>query len=160
MRFTAISAYGLMEFGYASGTLLRTLADLEPLLDDPRLGDNVLIAGDWNIGTWWSGEQDAKYARREAGVLRLLEAYGFQDCIDLWLPSARGRLPDCPCDQGEACRHVKTYRKAGSDSAYQDDYVFATKPLADLVRRAEVDPNWEWTSQISDHAPLVAEFDS
>lgn len=48
--FTAISAYGLMEFGYASGTLLRTIADLEPLLDDPVLGDNVVIAGDWNIG--------------------------------------------------------------------------------------------------------------
>ena len=34
-RFTAISAYGLMEFGYACGTLLRLLADLEPLFDDP-----------------------------------------------------------------------------------------------------------------------------
>lgn len=31
---TLISAYGLLEFGFASGTMLRTLADLEPLLDD------------------------------------------------------------------------------------------------------------------------------
>lgn len=62
LSFTAISAYGLMEFGYASGTLLRTIADLEPLLDDPTLGDNVVLAGDWNIGTWWKGEEDAKYA--------------------------------------------------------------------------------------------------
>ena len=70
---TLVSAYGLMEFDYASGTLLRTLADLEPLLDDPILCANVLIAGDWNVGSWW-GAQDAKYSRREAAVLELLTA--------------------------------------------------------------------------------------
>jgi len=70
---TAVSAYGLMEFGYASGTLPPTIADLEPLFDDPDLGDNVLLAGDWNIGTWWSGE-DSKYARREGAALARLRA--------------------------------------------------------------------------------------
>lgn len=157
--FTAISAYGLMEFGYASGTMLRTIADLEPLLDDSSLGDNVLIAGDWNIGTWWKGEVDAKYARREGAALRLLEAYGFQDCLDRHLSADRGRLADCPCEHGEGCRHVRTYRKSGSSSAYQDDYLFATKSLADRMPRAQVDPAWDWASLVSDHAPLIAEVD-
>ena len=160
LSLTAISAYGLMEFGYASGTLLRTIADLEPLLDDPVLGDNVLIAGDWNIGTWWTGEEDAKYARREGAALRLLEAYGFEDCLDRHLPADRGRLPDCRCDHGESCRHVRTYRRSGTNSAYQDDYLFATRSLADRMRRAEVDPAWDWTSLVSDHAPLIAEIDA
>lgn len=160
LSFTAISAYGLMEFGYASGTLLRTIADLEPLLDDPVLGDDVIIAGDWNIGTWWTGAEDAKYARREGAALRLLEAYGFEDCLDRHLPAARGRLPDCRCDHGERCRHVRTYRKSGSTGAYQDDYLFATRSLAERMLRAEVDPAWDWNSMVSDHAPLIAEVDA
>lgn len=158
LRFTAISAYGLMEFGYASGTLLRTIADLEPLLDDPSLGDHVLIAGDWNIGTWWSGNEDAKYAKREGGALRLLEGYGFVDCLVRDLPANRGRLTLCPCEQGDQCRHVKTFRKSGTERAYQDDYLFATSTLADLVSHAAVDPEWDWASPISDHAPLIADL--
>src|SRR5947209_15052290 len=115
LRFTAVSAYGLMEFGYASGTLLRTIADLEPLLDDPQRGDGVLLAGDWNVGTWWSAEEDAKYASREAGALRLLRDYGFVDCLDRHLPADRGRLAGCPCRNGGDCRHVRTFRKVGSE---------------------------------------------
>jgi hypothetical protein len=156
LGFTAISAYGLMEFGYASGTLLRTIADLEPLLDDPQLGDLVLIAGDWNIGTWWNGDQHAKYAQREAGILRLLEDYGFVDCLVRHLPIDRGRLASRPCEHGDECRHVRTFRKSGSENAYQDDYLFATKALADLISHASVDPRWDWASPISDHAPLIA----
>lgn len=159
LSFTAISPYGLIEFGYASGTLLRTIADLEPLLDDPTLGDNVVIAGDWNIGTWWKGQDDAKYARREDPALRLLEAYGFEDCLDRHLPADRGRLVDCPCEHGEDCRHIRTYRKSDSSSAYQDDYLFATKSLANRMPFAEVDPGWDWASPVSDHAPLIAELD-
>ncbi len=159
VSFTAISAYGLMEFGYASGTLLRTIADLEPLLDDPTLGDNVVLAGDWNIGTWWKGEEDAKYARRENAALRLLEAYGLEDCLDRHLPADRGRLANCPCEHGDDCRHIRTYRRSASSSAFQDDYLFATTALADRISRAEVDPGWDWASPVSDHAPLIAEVD-
>lgn len=128
-----------------------------PYSTDPQLGDDVLIAGDWNIGTWWASEGDAKYARREEAVLQLLKAYGFVDCLDRHLPPDRGRLLDCPCQYGEACRHHKTYRRRGSNSAFQDDYMFATSSLADRMRRAEVHPGWDWTSTLSDHAPLVAD---
>jgi hypothetical protein len=37
---TLVSLYGVIEFGYSSGTILRAIADLEPLLDDPTLGNN------------------------------------------------------------------------------------------------------------------------
>jgi len=117
-RFTAISAYGLTEFGYASGTLLRTIADLEPVFDDPDLNQNILLAGDWNIGTWWSGE-DHKYAIREGAALTLLEAYGLVDCLDRF--RRPGRLDHCPCELGADCRHIHTFRKAGSQNAHMDD---------------------------------------
>jgi hypothetical protein len=156
LTLTVISAYGLMEFGYASGTLLRTLADLEPLLDDPGLGTNVLLGGDWNIGTWWSG-QDSKYAKREAAVLDLLTAYGFVDCLDAHLPPDRPRLAGCRCEL-KRCRHIWTYKKAGSEVAYMDDYLFATPAVAALLTTARAVPDWDWT--LSDHVPLVAVFGS
>jgi len=153
-RLTVISAYGMIEFGYASGTLLRMIADLEPLFDDPKLGENVLLAGDWNIGTWWSGE-DEKYARREDAALNLLKAYGLVDCLDRHIPADRGRLENCPCERDE-CRHLATYRRPGSPYAYMDDYIFATPALADRFIFAGVAPEWDWNPSLSDHAPLVA----
>jgi endonuclease/exonuclease/phosphatase family metal-dependent hydrolase len=154
-QFTVVSAYGLMEFGYASGSLLRTLADLEPLFDDPELGARVLLAGDWNIGTWWSG-RDAKYAVREKAALDLVAAYGLVDCLDRDLPVGRGRLENCPCELGDDCRHIWTYKKAGTDAAYMDDYMFATPELAARLASVCVAPDWDWNARLSDHAPLVA----
>jgi len=151
LEFTAISAYGLIEFGYSSGTMLRLIADLEPLFDDRQFGDKVLLAGDWNIGTWWT-ESDSKYARREGAILDLLGAYDLIDCLDQFLPSDRGRLPNCACDS-EECRHIHTHKKAGSDVAYMDDYVFAT---AGLVKAAAAATPWDWEGSPSDHLPLVA----
>ncbi len=155
LRLTVVSAYGLIEFGYAAGTMLRTIADLEPLFDDPDHGQNVLLAGDWNIGTWWTGN-DAKYARREGAVLGLLTAYGLVDCLDRHIPADRGRLPDCSCSLAEACRHVWTYRKESSATAYQDDYLYATPALEKSLTFAGVAPAWDWDRRLSDHAPLIA----
>jgi endonuclease/exonuclease/phosphatase family metal-dependent hydrolase len=148
---TLVSAYGLIEFGYASGTLLRVVADLEPLLDDPALGQRLIIAGDWNIGTWWSGE-DRKYRRREEGIFDLLRAYGLVDCVDAHVPSARGPLEHCPCAE-TTCRHVWTHRRQASSSAFQDDYMFATEQIAAEIRNVEVGTDWDRIP--SDHAPIV-----
>jgi endonuclease/exonuclease/phosphatase family metal-dependent hydrolase len=150
---TLISAYGLIEFGYASGTLLRMIADLEPLFDDPVHGSNLLIAGDWNIGTWWSGS-DAKYAARESAILALLTSYGMDDLLHSHRDPALGALANCACRRDD-CRHVWTYRKDSSDVAYQDDYAFASQSLAGRVQYAAVDPGWDWDLGLSDHAPLV-----
>ena len=144
-----------MEFGYASGTLLRTIADLEPVFDDPELNQNILLAGDWNIGTWWSGE-DHKYAVREGAALRLLEAYGLVDCLDRF--RSPGRLDHCPCELGAECRHIRTFQRAGSPYAYMDDYLFATAGLASELIAAGVARDWTWDPELSDHAPLVAQL--
>jgi hypothetical protein len=127
---TLASAYGLVEFAYASGSLLRILADLEPLLDDPDLGRNRILAGDWNMGTWWSGN-DLRYAAREGAILNLLERYGMTNCLDRSVPAGRGPLKGCPCPQGDDCRDIETYRRPGQSTAYMDDYLFATKELAE-----------------------------
>ncbi len=145
-----------MEFGYASGSLLRILADLEPLFDDPQLGQNLILAGDWNIGTWWSGN-DFRYAKREGAILDLLEAYGLTNCLDRSIPAGRGRLANCPCTFGEECRHVETYRRPGQTGAYMDDYVFATAELSKRLR-VTVDPTWTWDAKISDHAPIIIDL--
>jgi hypothetical protein len=151
---TLVSAYGTIEFGYAAGTLLRALADLEPIFDDPVRGIDLLIAGDWNVGTWWSGD-DRKYAQRHGAVLALLNAYGLVDCIDAHLPAGRGRLHGCGCELGDSCRHVRTYRKDSKAVPYQDDYAYATTAFAGRVTRAEPDPAWDWEADLSDHIPLV-----
>ncbi|MGH8893108.1 MAG: hypothetical protein ACRDWY_07350 [Actinomycetes bacterium] len=117
----------------------------------------MLIAGDWNIGTWWS-EADAKYARREKAALELLDAYGLVDCLDRHLPADRGKLENCPCELGDRCRHVWTYKKKGSASAYMDDYLFATPALAGDMSFAGIASGWDWNPDLSDHAPLVAEI--
>ena len=149
-----ISAYGLIQHGYAAGTMMRTLADIEPIFDDPDLGRNLILAGDWNIGTWWSGG-DRKYVARHGAVLALVQSYGLTDCIDAHLPQERGRLEGCPCEFGDDCRHVWTHKRAKSKSAYQDDYVYASAGVSSRVVRAEPDPEWDWDLGISDHIPLV-----
>lgn len=64
--------------------------------ESPSLGESVLIGGDWNIGTWWSGG-DRKYAHREGGFLSLLTAYGFTDLVDAHLSDpANGRARSFP----------------------------------------------------------------
>lgn len=157
LGLTVVSAYGMGVGGYSSTTMLRILADLEPLLDDPRYGDRVVIAGDWNIGTWWSGG-DKKYRDRDASILGVLEAFGFRDCVDQCLPADRGRLPECRCTYGDECRHVWTQRNSQHlHVAYQTDYFYATRDVSALLRDA-----WVWDQEaalaLSDHAPLVADL--
>ena len=111
------------------------------------------MAGDWNIGTWWSGA-DSKYAKRESAALALLAAYGLDDVLAQGVDPARGRLPGCPCEHGDQCRHVWTFRKDAREVAYQDDYVFATPGLISMASVPEV---WDWQSGLSDHAPLAVQ---
>jgi endonuclease/exonuclease/phosphatase family metal-dependent hydrolase len=150
-RVTLISAYGLIEFGYAAGTMLRTIADLEPLFDDPDLGRNVILAGDFNVGTCWSRD-DEKYNKRHGAVLHLIHEYGLVDCLDKHLPSDRDPLQNCQCGDPK-CRHIWTYQRKGDPHAWQDDYLFATPDLARQMTSVAVPDAWDW--DLSDHAPIV-----
>jgi exonuclease III len=155
---TFVSAYGLNGNGYSSTSMLRIFADLEHLFDDHRgYGRHVALAGDWNLGTWWSGS-DSKYRDRDASLLGLLTARGLAACIDAHLPIARGRLEGCRCTFGSGCRHVWTHRHwRWKDVPYQNDYMYASTNLMPLVKAAWVhdDP---WT--FSDHRALVMDLDA
>lgn len=155
---TAVSIYGLIEHGYASGTLMRVLADLEPLLDDPRYSDHVVIAGDLNIGTQWCGA-DLRYRDRDANTLDRFAALGLVDLVDLLLPAERGRLDGCRCSLGDSCRHVRTHRhNRWPEIPYQVDYFFANPALAERAVSAEpLDSSRIW--DLSDHCPIVVEIE-
>ena len=47
-----VSAYGIIDHGYAESTVHRILSDLTPLIDERR-GRGIIIAGDLNITTQW-----------------------------------------------------------------------------------------------------------
>jgi endonuclease/exonuclease/phosphatase family metal-dependent hydrolase len=157
---TCISVYGVIESGYASTTMHRILSDLEPLFDDPELGDAVLIGGDLNTCTQWRGD-DEKFNARDASVLERLASFGLMDCLD----ALRDRVtdePDCPCLGDKPCRHVRTQRNAQHpEIPYQNDYLFASKHLVrdclvDVeVHNASNDRAWDF----SDHCPVIATFD-
>jgi exonuclease III len=155
---TVVSAYGLINNGYASTSMLRILADLEHLHDDRHgRGDKVILAGDWNIGTWWNG-RDEKYRDRDMSLLGVLAGRGLVDFIDAKLPVDRGRLAECRCTFDDECRHVWTYKSARwPNVAYQDDYMYGSAALVPSIQSAEV-WNDETAWALSDHAPLVVDI--
>jgi endonuclease/exonuclease/phosphatase family metal-dependent hydrolase len=96
--------------------------------------------------------------RRFDTVFSRLEAYDFHLAGPL-LPAGATRLTDCTCGQGDNCDHVETFRMFRPGALpYQDDYVFAcgaitTQSCAALVDTAIRD------QQLSDHWPVIAQFD-
>lgn len=88
------------------------------------------------------------------------DAFGLVECLANGVPVDRGPLAGCMCGPAPDCRHVKTYRHENSidGKPWQNEYVFATKPLADaLISCAPVDDGQAWA--LSDHCPVVAEFE-
>lgn len=152
---TLVSMYGLIDDGYADTTVNRLLSDLVPLFDDPRLGCHVIVGGDLNITTQWTGRQ-ARYRDWEAATLNRITSFGLRDCLDLGRQS--GPLEGCGCADGDLCRHVRTQHHLRSDRCWQNDYLFASDGLVEqgLVRGAQVvdDPALK---VLSDHMPLVVE---
>jgi hypothetical protein len=102
---TFVSVYGLIDDGYADTTVNRQLSDLTPLFDDPRLEGRIVLAGDLNITTQWTGEQ-AHYADWEAATLQRIRIRGFGliDCLGLHREG--GPLQGCGCADGDRCRHI------------------------------------------------------
>lgn len=54
---TFVSMYGLIDDGYADTTVHRQLSDLVPLFDSPDHEGTIILGGDLNITTQWTGEQ-------------------------------------------------------------------------------------------------------
>ena len=145
-----VSAYGVMEEGYAVTTMHRVLSDLTPLLDRD-VGKRLIIGGDFNCSTQRLGRD----RERHQNLFVRFATLGLVNLLEL-TADGRPALADCPCSD-QPCRHVQTLRHGRSAVPWQNDYLFATAAVAehllDCQPLAVPDP-WAF----SDHCPIVAEF--
>lgn len=145
-QLTLVSLYGLFRGGASYATMLHHAADLSGLLDDNQLSSNLLIAGDLNLTTQWTGS-DVRYNAVERAVLSTFTAWGLRDLI---AESSMVAAPDCGC-LDSACRHVQTHWHSRSQRPWQVDHAFASPRVKidiEVVASAR-------TAGLSDHAPLV-----
>ncbi len=159
---TAISVYALMNPVYAQTTLFRIVADLIPLFDPPpRKPRHVVLGGDFNAHTQ---QAHSKEMPRYKAIFEAYESLGLVNCFKATVDT-RPPLEGCPCKE-PICFHVQTKRnprhKGTPKEKYSGhfDYLFATPELADTLvgcyaAGAEDESVWE----LSDHCPVIAEFD-
>ncbi len=148
-----VSVCGAVEEGFALATVHRLLSDLTPLLSS-RQGRRVILGGDLAATTQTqSADRD-----RHRFLFDRIASLGFVDLLAR-TRKRRPHLARCPCGD-PACAHVQTYRRARSRTPWQHDYLFATKALADrLVLCRQWDSGDPDPFSLSDHCPVVAEFD-
>ena len=131
---------------YSTGQILN---DLEDLINS-RKGRRLVVAGDFNL---WPSH-----------LASHLKGTGLVDLVE---QTAHTRPPLDKCAEcahtgaSSGCGHIWTHRNGNSPNAkrQQLDFILATPALASEVVRVEGGPDlfpdaWE----VSDHAPLVAEF--
>lgn len=151
---TVVSLYGLLD-EFADASMHRSLSEISPLVDDRRYSERLLIGGDFNVGTQWPAKE-ARWNKRDGGVLDRLRSWGMVDCVDRH--RLEGRLEGCPCTSGVECRHVRTRRdRRWPEVPYQADYLFASPALAERLVACEV-LGTDAIFARSDHAPIVAEL--
>jgi hypothetical protein len=155
-----VSAYGVIDRGYADTTVHRILSDLTPLLDERR-GRGVLFAGDLNITTQWSAKHKSflrgrheECFRRDSNLFERFAALGLHNLVTRVEPSP---LEGCDCNLGAGCRHVRTQRHERSSFPWQNDYIFVANDLRERRPKIEVlDDEAAW--RLSGHCPVVVEI--
>jgi exonuclease III len=155
-----VSAYGIIDHGYAESTVHRILSDLTPLIDERR-GRRIIVAGDLNITTQWSVKHESflrgrheECLRRDVNLFARFEALGLRNVV---VRTALGPLDGCDCGDGIGCRHVQTQRHDRSTFPWQNDYFFVSEDLLQEPFTVEVmDQDDVWT--LSSHCPIVVEF--
>jgi len=153
-QVTAVALYGLLD-EFSDASVHRSLSELSPVLDDPRYRHRVLLGGDLNTWTGWPAHE--AFLTCDLNVLQRFEALGLVDCLARMRPA--GRLEGCTCTFGDACTHTRTRRDPRRpDIPYQTDYLWASSALAARLVSCQALAYDDWFS-ISDHAPIVAEFD-
>lgn len=150
LALTLVSLYGLMEPRDSYAAVNRHLAGLAPLLGAPAHFRQVIVGGDLNLTSQWSGNV-ASYAAIDRALLDQFRAWGLRDLV---AESATGRLEECPCDEGDACRHRQTWWQKRATSPRQNDYLFTSKRLRRTIT-LQIDEHGV-REGLSDHAPLVA----
>lgn len=131
----------------------RMMKQLKPLFDSDR-GERIIVAGDLNL---WPSDLDG-----------VAEGFGLTDLIEHTVGS-RPKIQDCvSCEDPRGCHHMWTHKNEGGkpradgtkfSSVQQIDYIFASRALVKEFKGitggdADFPDAWE----LSDHAPVVAEF--
>jgi hypothetical protein len=146
-----LSVSGLIDDGYAATTMHRILSDLTPLLDSRR--ERLVLGGDLNVST----QLERPYDRHSQSVFDRLQNFGL---VDLLRQTAgrREALTACPC-RDEPCTHVRTQTHPRSSVPWHNDYLFATRDLADQLVDCYALNEDATVWSISDHCPVVADFE-
>lgn len=163
-----VSAYGLMDdwnpeakVTYATTTVNRLMSDLTPLLDSDE-GARTLIGGDLNVGTQSPAhpEEPHRWAPMHRATIDRFASFRLVDCLAKGVAADRGPLDRCPCGPAPDCRHVWTYRHDNKRDGmpWQNESVFCGAALAEsMLSCVAVDDEAAWA--LSDHCPLIAQFD-
>jgi exonuclease III len=154
-----VSAYGVIDRGYADSTVHRILSDLAPLVDERR-SRGIVIAGDLNITSQWSSKHRSflkgrheECLARDLNLFERFEVLGFHNLV----LRSDSPLPGCECHAGTNCRHVQTQRHERSSFPWQNDYIFVTSDILERKPVLEVfDQEEAW--ELSGHCPIVIEF--
>jgi endonuclease/exonuclease/phosphatase family metal-dependent hydrolase len=155
-----ISAYGLIDHGYADSTMHRILSDLTPLFDE-RKCKGIVVAGDFNVSTQWSAKHRSTCQGRHkecharcVNLFARFEALGLSNVV---LRNDATPLPGCDCPFGLACRHVHTQHHERSEFPWQNDYIFLSQDLLALNPTVEVfDRDDAW--RLSGHCPIAVDL--
>ena len=149
---TIVGLYGLTigrngkPCGSGDYTVHRMLRGIEPLFNSPR-ADRLIVAGDFNL--WPISVRSDMY---DTGLIDLVDHTAH----------TRPALPDCcGCTLDANCGHLWTHRNGNGPNAavQQIDFIFASKQLVSELTSVyggvqHFDDAWD----VSDHAPVVAEF--
>jgi hypothetical protein len=149
---TVLGIYGLTighngaSIGHGAYTIGTMFNQLDPLFSSDR-ADRLVVAGDFNM---WPGEA-LGYAR----------AAGLIDVVN-HTAAERPPLVGCSgCSAGAPCGHLWTHKNGNSPNAarQQIDFIFASASLVKEMSAVyggvqRFEDAWE----VSDHAPVVAEF--
>jgi len=133
--------------GHGGYSVPRMMEQLKPLFDSDR-SERIVLAGDLNL--WPSHFGD------------YFERYGLYDLIEMTAED-REPLERCAnCDgDTEGCGHLWTHKNGNSPNAavQQIDFIFASEALAgSLVDVYGGVGHFADAWDVSDHAPVVAEF--
>ncbi len=144
-KLTLISLYGLMtssgpEKGYSIPNLHRMLSDLTPLFNGRIDGKrNIIMSGDLNASTQFDKIQNNNSHKI---LFDRIDDFGLKDVYQL---------------SGNKS-HIQTLRYARSETPWQNDYFFISKPISNKFIKYEIIDNEE-VRKYSDHNIVTIEVD-
>lgn len=159
---TVVGLYGVLQdldgikAGNAMASLEHFLRQLEPLLESKR-GRRIVIAGDFNIWPFMTNQLLRHYDLTDLVEYTANERQPLPGCANCSYLTKNGRPPKEPCG------HLWTHRNEGgrNPAKQQIDFILATDELVDELESvsggvADFPDVWD----VSDHAPVVADFAS